>query len=231
MEPLVAIVSGANRGIGFEVVRQLAHLGYTVFLGSRELHKGIAAVEELGFNKDQIIPLELDVTLDVSVAMALLEVKQRFNHVDVIINNAAIHYDDWEQVTNVDMKIVLEAMNTNTYGAIRLTNAFLPLIKNSKRGRIVNVSSGAGSLSTMSPNTPAYNLSKVSMNALTRMYAAELKPHDILVNSICPGWTFTDLGKGGRPVPEGAASVVWGVTIHDDGPTGGFFRDGKPIDW
>ncbi|MDD4976061.1 MAG: SDR family NAD(P)-dependent oxidoreductase [Bacteriovorax sp.] len=231
MEKLIALVTGANRGIGFEVTRQLANRGYIVFLGSRNLKNGQAAVRELNFSPEQVIALELDVTSGTSVENAKSEIQKKFNHLDVIINNAAIHYDDWETVTTVDLNIVHEALETNTYGAIRIINTMLSLLLQSKHGRIVNVSSGAGSLATMSPDTPAYNLSKVALNALTKMYAEKLRPNDILVNSVCPGWTFTDMGKGGRPISEGAASVVWAVTIHDRGPTGGFFRDGKAIDW
>ncbi len=231
MNEQIALVTGANRGIGLEVCRQLADLNYRVFLGSRNLKKGEEAVRELNHPGGKITAIELDVSKDESVKKAFQQIKQETPVIDVIVNNAAIHYDDWENVTTVDLKIVREALETNTFGAIRVINTFLPLIIESSRGRIVNVSSEAGSLDSMSAGTPAYNMSKVSLNALTIMYAEKLRSHNILVNSVCPGWTFTDMGKGGRPVSEGAKSVVWAVTIHDDGPTGGFFRDGKPLKW
>jgi NAD(P)-dependent dehydrogenase (short-subunit alcohol dehydrogenase family) len=231
MKEKVALVTGANRGIGFEVVRQLAELGYSVFLGSRNLSKGKAAVSDLNHPSKKIYALELDVLNDESVKKAKNELMHKYEHLDVIVNNAGILYDNWHSITNVDFNIIREAFETNTLGAIRVTNTFLPLLQKSERGRIVNVSSEAGSLASISPNTPGYSISKVALNAVTRMYAEKLRPENILVNSVCPGWTHTDMGKGGRPVSEGAASVVWAVTIHDDGPTGGFFRDGKSLDW
>jgi NAD(P)-dependent dehydrogenase (short-subunit alcohol dehydrogenase family) len=148
------------------------------------------------------------------------------------VNNAAILYDTWQSATNADLAVVREALETNLFGAWRLCQAFLPLMRRSGHGRIVNVSSEAGSLGSMGAGTPAYNVSKVALNGLTRMLAAELRGAGILVNSVCPGWVATDMGgAGGRPVEDGAASVVWAVTLSDDGPTGGFFRDGKPLSW
>jgi NAD(P)-dependent dehydrogenase (short-subunit alcohol dehydrogenase family) len=123
-------------------------------------------------------------------------------------------------------------METNVYGPWQMVQAFLPLLKKSEHPRIVNVSSGAGALTSMGGGTPAYSMSKAALNALTRMLAAELRRHGILVNSICPGWVATDMGgSGGRPVTEGATGIVWAALLPDDGPTGGFFRDGQPLDW
>src|SRR5439155_20567574 len=127
---------------------------------------------------------------------------------------------------------VCEAVETNLFGAWRMVRAFLPLLRRSRHARIVNVSSEAGSLTAMGGGTPAYRVSKAALNAVTRMLAAELRREHILVNAVCPGWVATDMGgQGGRPVAEGAASVVWAATLPDDGPTGGFFRDGRPLDW
>lgn len=123
-------------------------------------------------------------------------------------------------------------METNLFGPWRTTLAFLPLLRASPHGRIVNVSSEGGSLASMGAGPPAYHTTKAALNAFTRTLAAELRSAGILVNAICPGWTATDMGGGGgRPVADGAASVVWGVTLPDHGPTGGFFRDGRPLPW
>jgi NAD(P)-dependent dehydrogenase (short-subunit alcohol dehydrogenase family) len=127
---------------------------------------------------------------------------------------------------------VQEALDTNLLGAWRTVQACLPLLRESPHGRIVNVSSGAGSLADMGGGAPAYRVSKAALNALTRILATELREDGILVNSVCPGWVATDMGgPGGRPVEEGAASVLWAVLLPDDGPTGGFFRDGRRVDW
>ena len=228
-ETPIALVTGANRGIGLEVCRQLAQLGYTVLLGSRDLAKGEQAAAQLSGNLS-ILPRQLDVADGDSIERLRGQVETEFGRLDVLVNNAAIHYDTWQRALNADLDVVREALETNTFGAWRMSQAFAPMLRRSQHGRIVNVSSGAGSLTHMGEGTPAYNLSKVGLNALTRMMAAELR--GILVNAVCPGWVATDMGgAGGRPVEEGAASVVWAVTLPDNGPTGGFFRDGKLLQW
>ncbi|HEV2856321.1 MAG TPA: SDR family oxidoreductase [Thermoanaerobaculia bacterium] len=225
----VAVVTGANRGIGLEVCRQLADGGYAVILGSRDLKKGEAAARGLS---GEVHPHQLDVTDPDSIERLRASVEADFGRLDVLVNNAAILYDTFQRVVNADLDVVHEALETNLFGAWRMCEAFLPLLQKSRHGRIVNVSSEAGSLARMGGGTPAYNVSKVSLNALTRMLAAELKGTGILVNSVCPGWVATDMGgAGGRPVSEGAASVVWAATLPDGGPSGGFFRDGKPLPW
>jgi NAD(P)-dependent dehydrogenase (short-subunit alcohol dehydrogenase family) len=223
----VAVVTGGNRGIGYEVCRQLARLGFDVVLGSRDLSRGEAAAAELG-----VVACQLDVADGVSVRAAADWVSERFGRCDALINNAAIHYDTWQRADSADLDVVHEAMETNLFGAWRTALALLPLLRSSDHGRIVNVSSGAGQLSSMGAGTPAYQVSKAALNAFTRTLAAELRRDGVLVNAICPGWVATDMGgPGGRRVADGAASVVWGVTLPDDGPTGGFFRDGRALDW
>ena len=228
--PPVAVVTGGNRGIGLEVCRQLVALGYEVVLGSRDIARGEAAAASIG---GAVVACSVDVADDASVSGAAAFVSERFGRCDALVNNAAIHYDTWQRAVNADLAVVHEAMETNLFGAWRTTLALLPLLRRAGRqGRIVNVSSGGGSLSSMGAGTPAYHVSKAALNALTRTLAAELRGDGVLVNAICPGWTATDMGGGGgRPVADGAASVVWGVTLPDDGPTGGFFRDGHPLDW
>jgi NAD(P)-dependent dehydrogenase (short-subunit alcohol dehydrogenase family) len=160
------------------------------------------------------------------------EVKARYGRLDVLVNNAGVHYDTWESVETADWKIVREAYEVNVFGAWRMAQAFVPMMREAKWGRIVNVSSEAGSLDSMGAGTPAYSTTKAALNALTRVLAGELHGTGILVNAVCPGWTETDMGgTGGRPVAEGAASVLWAVNLPDDGPTGGFFRDGKQLPW
>jgi NAD(P)-dependent dehydrogenase (short-subunit alcohol dehydrogenase family) len=228
----IALVTGANRGIGLDVCRQLAQRGYTVLLGSRDLAKGEAAAADLKRQGLAVLPCRLDVTDKDSIEQLRVQVEREFGRLDVLINNAAILYDTWQRALTADLEIVREALETNTLGAWQMCQAFVPLIRRSQHGRIVNVSSEAGSLASMGGGTPAYNLSKAALNALTRMLAADLRRHRILVNAVCPGWVATDMGGGGgRPVAEGAASVVWAATLPDDGPTGGFFRDGQPAPW
>ena len=154
------------------------------------------------------------------------------DRVDVLVNNAAILYDTGNRAATVDLDVVRAALETNLLGAWALSQALLPQLRRSGGGRIVNVSSEAGSLASMGGGTPAYQVSKAALNAFTRTLAGELRGDGILVNAVCPGWVATDMGgPGGRPVEQGAASVVWAALLPDDGPTGGFFRDGEPVPW
>jgi NAD(P)-dependent dehydrogenase (short-subunit alcohol dehydrogenase family) len=228
----IVLVTGANRGIGLEVCRQLAQRGYTVILGARDLAKGEEAAATLKREGLQVLPRQLDVSDRQSIDRLRDQVESEFGRLDVLVNNAAILYDTWQRALNADLNVVREAFETNTLGAWQMCQAFVPLLRHSQHPRIVNVSSEAGSLASMGSGTPAYNVSKVALNALTKMLSSELRGDHILVNSVCPGWVATDMGgSGGRPVKEGAASVVWAVTLPDNGPTGGFFRDGKPLAW
>jgi len=227
-----ALVTGANRGIGLEVCRQLGERGYTVILSARDEQKGRAAAERLRRRGIDVHVQRLDVADGRSVRDAAAAVERSIGRLDVLVNNAGILYDTWQRAVDADPAVVREAFETNTLGPWRVTQAFLPLLRRSAHGRIVNVSSGAGQLASLDGETPAYALSKAALNALTLMLAAELKPDRILVNAVCPGWVATDMGgTGGRPVAEGAAGVVWAATLPDDGPTGGNFRDGQPIPW
>ncbi len=173
----------------------------------------------------------LDVT-DASIDALHDELEEKFGAVNAVVNNAAVLYDTWQKASDADLDVVREALDTNLFGAWRMCTAFIPLLRKSRHGRIVNVSSEAGSLAGMGGGTPAYAISKVALNALTLMLAAELRRSRILVNAVSPGWVATHMGgAGGRAVREGAASVVWAVELPDDGPTGGFFRDGLPVPW
>ena len=223
----ISLITGANRGIGREVRRQLAERGHTVVLTARDARAAAGAAHAVGAE-----PLRLDVTDPVSVAGAARWVTERHGTLDVLVNNAAISYDTWQRAITADLAVVREAAETNLYGPWLMVQAFLPLLRGSDHPRIVNVSSEAASLASMGGGTPAYTASKTALNALTRMLADELRGNRILVNAVCPGWVATDMGgPGGRPVTAGAASVVWAATVPDSGPTGGFFRDGRPLPW
>jgi NAD(P)-dependent dehydrogenase (short-subunit alcohol dehydrogenase family) len=222
----VALVTGANRGIGLEVCRQLGgRKNWRVFLGAREYEKGDQAARRLGGDVSAV-------ALDVNDPDAPLRLAAAIGPVDVLINNAGVHYDTWETALNADWRIVREAFETNLFGAWRMAQAFAPEMRARGWGRIVNVSSGAGSLASMGAGTPAYSTSKAALNALTRVLAGDLAGSGVLVNAVCPGWVATDMGgAGGRPVAEGAKSVLMGVDLPDSGPTGGFFRDGQAVAW
>ena len=171
---------------------------------------------------------QLDVADDASVS----DFAAGLDRLDVLVNNAAIHYDTWESGVDADLGVAREAFETNVLGAWRMTQACLPALRGSASARVVNVSSGAGQLSDMGGGAPAYRVSKTALNALTRILANELRSDGILVNAACPGWVATDMGgPGGRRVADGAASVMWAVRLPDDGSTGGFFRDGRRLDW
>lgn len=228
----IALVTGGNRGIGFEVCRQLASAGFIVLLTARDAGKAKAAADALR-SAGRVEPLVMDVADANSIANAAAEVAKQYERLDVLINNAGINYDTWETVANADINgTVMETITTNLLGPWRVCQAFLPLLRKSRAGRIVNVSSESGSLADMGAGPPAYQVTKAALNALTRTLAGELRGSRILVNSVCPGWVATDMGgSGGRPVADGADGIVWAATLPKDGPTGGFFRDGKPLPW
>jgi NAD(P)-dependent dehydrogenase (short-subunit alcohol dehydrogenase family) len=232
-DDVVAVVTGGNRGLGLEVVRQLGERpGHTVYLGSRDSAKGHAAAQPLIAAGLDVRPVPLDVTDPAAADALAAHLEAEHGRLDVLVNNAAIHYDTWQAAITADLGVVREALETNVLGAWQLTERLAPLLRRSDHGRIVNVSSGGGSLTEMGGGIPAYRVSKAALNALTRMWADELRRDRVLVNSICPGWVATDMGgPGGRPVDEGAAGITWAATLPDDGPTGGFFRDRQPVPW
>jgi NAD(P)-dependent dehydrogenase (short-subunit alcohol dehydrogenase family) len=226
----LALVSGGNRGIGLEIVRQLAGRGITVILGSREEESGRAAAE--GLSGDVVVS-QLDVTDEGSVARLAASVEGEFGRLDILVNNAGISNDDGQRGMNADLDRVREALEANLFGAWRLCEVAIPLMQRGGYGRIVNVSSGMGALEDMGGGSPGYRVSKTALNALTRILASELRGSGILVNCVCPGWVQTDMGspRAPRPVEEGADTPVWAATLPKGGPTGGFFRDRRPIPW
>ncbi len=238
----IALVTGANRGIGLEVCRQLAERGTVVVLSARNLMKATAAAAELSKQGGLVHGIALDVSDDGSAAAAAEWIESKFRRLDVLVNNAGGNFDMANQASTVGMDYVRETLDMNLIGTWRVTQAMMPLLRRSDHGRIVNVSSqvgafeGAGGfgLQLMGGAAPAYAVSKTAVTALTVKLAAELRGSKILVNAVCPGWTATYAGaaeQGARPVAEGAAGVVWAATLPDDGPTGGFFRDGQPLRW
>ncbi len=233
----VALVTGGNRGIGLAVCRQLARQGFRTLLGSRDGERGARAAHALAEEGLAVEALTLDVADEASVRAAAERVSADPGRLDVLVNNAGIFLDrrasDGASVLNVDCQRLRDTLEVNTYGALRVTQALLALLRRAPHARIVNVSSGMGQLAEMGGGWPAYRLSKTALNALTRMLADELRADGVLVNSICPGWVRTDMGGGDAPrSPEQAAEgVVWAATLPDDGPSGGFFRDGEPIAW
>jgi len=226
----VALVSGANRGIGREVVRQLAVRGVTTILGSRDEEKGRTAAEGID---GEVVVRRLDVTDEKGIQNLAHEVEEEFGRLDVLVNNAGVSMGSGRRGVNADLDVVRETLELNLFGAWRLCQVFVPLMQRNNYGRIVNVSSGMGALNEMGGGSPAYRVSKTALNALTRLLASELRGSGILVNSVCPGWVRTDMGGSGaaRSVEEGADTLVWAATLADNGPTGGFFRDRRPIPW
>ena len=230
----IALVTGGNRGLGYETCKKLAQLGLKFLLGARDMNKGKSAAYQL--NKKEGLDVkfyQLDVSDQNSICNVVKEVDREYGKLDILINNAAILYDTWQKAIDADLDVVNDALRTNLFGPWRISQAFVPIMKTNKYGRIVNVSSLAGSLEyTNYGGTPAYSISKAALNMLTRKLAAELANTGILVNSVDPGWVATDMGgHGGRPVQEGAKAIVWAATLSDDGPSGGFFCDGKVLPW
>lgn len=229
----IAVVTGGNRGIGFETCRQLAKQGIQVILTSRESAKGKAAAEKLQAEGLDVSYYSLDVTDADSVQRLAQFIKNEYGQLDILINNAGVLLDSSDSVLNTKFDTLHQTIDTNLYGPFLLCQALVPLMEKHKYGRIVNVSSGAGQLSDMNSGYPSYRISKTALNALTRVLGNELKGTNILVNSVCPGWVKTDMGgaNASRTPAQGADTIVWLATLPDNGPTSGFFRDRQPIPW
>lgn len=232
----VAVVTGANRGLGFEACRQLAKKGIQVILTSRDEAKGKAAAEKLQAEGLDVIDYPLDVTSAPSCDRLAQFIHDRFGRLDILVNNAGVLLDYSESdgsVFNLQISTLHKTLETNTFAPLLLCQTLIPLMKERNYGRVVNVSSGAGQLHDMNTGYPSYRISKTALNAVTRIVANELKGTNILVNAVCPGWVKTDMGGENAPrTPEqGVDTIVWLATLLDNGPTSGFFRDRQPIDW
>ena len=228
-----ALITGANKGIGFEVARQLGERGFHLFVAARNHDAGLNAAATLQKSGTKVSSVDLDVTSPKSIHNAAESVAEQTDHLDVLVNNAAILEDGDANILAVDAALAEKTFVTNTLGPLRVTQAFLPLLTKSRAARIINVSSGAGQLSDMETYAPAYSISKTALNAVTRQLAAALRDKGIAVNSVCPGWVRTDMGGPNAPrsVAEGADTIVWLATDAPRDLTGQFFRDRQEIPW
>jgi NAD(P)-dependent dehydrogenase (short-subunit alcohol dehydrogenase family) len=228
-----ALVTGANRGIGREVARQLAERGHDVLLTARDEQQARAAAKEIAEETGaNVRALRLDVSDPQNIDAVAASVSSDPGRLDVLVNNAGVGLDFGVSAAAPDFELIERTLQTNFYGAYRLTIALLGLLRESGHPRIVNVSSGMGGVAEMGGWSPGYRVSKAALNAVTRMLSTELKDDRFLVNSACPGFVKTDMGApmgASKSVPDGAAGIVWLATLPDDGPSGGFFRDGKPV--
>jgi len=230
---LVALVTGANRGIGLEVCRQLAAQGLRVVLTGRDAARADDAARALAKDGLDVTPAVLDVADGGTISKLKERVDAAFGRVDVLINNAAVLVGDDRGVLTTRVDDFRSTLETNVAGALAMCQAFVPGMMQRKYGRVVNVSSTAGQLTSMGTYAPAYSISKAALNAVTRQVAAAAKGSGVLVNSACPGWVRTRMGGSGAPrsVEEGADTIVWLAMLPANGPTGGFFRDRRAIDW
>jgi NAD(P)-dependent dehydrogenase (short-subunit alcohol dehydrogenase family) len=230
----VALVTGANRGLGLETSRQLLARGMTVLMAGRDLAALERARRSLGEHAHaRAVPLRMDVTDPDSISAAQRTAQERVGAVDVLVNNAAVLLFENEDVLSIPPNGYRETFETNVFGAIDVCRRFVPGMADRRYGRVVNVSSGAGQLATMSTYAPAYSMSKAALNAFTRILAATYRDVGVLVNAVDPGWVRTDMGGPSAPrSPQaGANTIVWLATLPDGGPTGGFFHDRRAIEW
>lgn len=237
----LALVTGANRGLGFAISQGLAEYGITVILGARDSEKGAQACNRLKRKGLDVHFEMLDVVNEKSIQNAVSRIESRFGRLDILVNNAGIMIDSEESVLNVSWHTIEKTLQTNVMGPLRLCRRSIPLMRAGGYGRIVNLASSLGSLTEMADpdstvaavRTPAYRLSKTALNCMTILIAREVRDDNILVNSACPGWVRTELGGKAAPLTprQGADTPVWLATLPDDGPTGGFFKERELIPW
>jgi NAD(P)-dependent dehydrogenase (short-subunit alcohol dehydrogenase family) len=230
---VIAVVTGANRGIGLEVCAQLAAASRHVILGSRSGAAGEKAARSLAARGLKVEAHPLDVTDDASVQALADRVERTLGGAGVLVNNAGILLGEAAGVLDLGVEEFRACIETNVYGALRMAQALMPGMIARGYGRVVNVSSGAGQISSMSDYAPPYSLSKAALNALTRLLAAAARGHDVLVNSVDPGWVRTDMGGRSAPrsLAQGADTIVWCATLPKGGPSGRFFHDRKEVPW
>ena len=230
----VALVTGANRGLGLETSRQLLAKGLSVVLAGRDggaLERARRSLAE--HHQRSALTVQMDITCVESIAAAQRAVTEQLGSVDVVVNNAAVLLGENDDVLSIPADDFRRTFETNLFGMIEVCRAFVPGMVRAGYGRVVNVSSGAGQLATMSTYAPAYSMSKAAVNAFTRILADTHRADGVLVNAVDPGWVRTDMGGPSAPrsPKEGADTIVWLATLPDSGPTGGFFRDRRAIDW
>lgn len=236
----LAVVTGAARGLGLSVARELATAGCLVLMVGRtaeSIEDAARSLQALGRN---VLPHVADVTDASAVAALAARLRREFGRADILVNNAGVLLEprgfaapEGASVLAVDPEVVAATFACNALAPLRLIQAIAPLMRDNGWGRIVNVSSGMGQLADMGGSWPGYRMSKAALNALTRLTARELEGSGIKVNAVCPGWCRTEMGgqDATRSADEGAQGIVWAAQLPDEGPSGGFFRDGKAIDW
>ena len=230
MNHKTVLITGANKGIGFEIARQLGHLDFKVFLAARDEQRGQQAESKLKAENLDVQFIQLDVTDVDSIKSAYDKISTQCLHLDVLINNAAIQLDK-SNILDMPISVLQKTIETNVYGVIEVTKRFYPLMK--KDGRIINISSQLGSLSSMGSYAPAYSISKTTLNAVTRQFSSALSNLGISVNSVHPGWVRTDMGGKQAPlsVDKGAETAVWLASEAPHSLTGKFFYEKKEMDW
>lgn len=236
----IAIVTGGNRGLGFEVCRQLAKNNLKVILTSRDQASGNSKTEELKSEGLDVTYKQLDVSNSDSIAALYQAVEQEFGWIEILINNAGVLLDRDEniqhhpsQLFQTEKETFIRTFETNVIGAFQMCEAFVPGMKEHKYGRVVNVSSGMGQLSDMGAGYPAYRISKTALSGVTRYFSSQTNGTNVLVNAVCPGWVKTDMGGPNAPrtIDQGVDTIVWAALLPDSGPNGEFFRDRHPIPW
>ncbi|PNQ85922.1 SDR family oxidoreductase [Paenibacillus polymyxa] len=237
----IVLITGGNKGIGFETARQLGNMGYEILIGARNEKKGHEAVTLLETEKIKAKTVVLDVTNPSSILSVVEWIEQEYGLLDILINNAGVFLEGDIPPSELELSVLKSTYETNVFGVFSITKAMLPLLRNSSSGRIVNLSSGLGSLTLNSDptsefynvNSLAYNSSKTAVNALTVFFAKELSDSPVKINSVCPGFTATDLNgnSGYRSVEQAASIVVKLATINSDGPSGGFFDNHGVVPW
>lgn len=237
-EARVAVVTGARRGLGYEVARVLAERGYRVVLTARTLKKAQPPAARLSADCGHVVAAALDVGSDASVGELFSWIDSTFGRIDVLVNNAGTIFESElgraSSLSTLDVpaELVLRSIDNNAIGAYRTSVPALRRMNRARYGRIVNVSSGMGALSDMGSGFPAYRISKTALHGVTRVLSHECAAN-VKLNAVCPGWVRTEMGgqAAERSIAEGAQGIVWAALLPDDGPSGGFFRDGEPIDW
>ncbi|MEM9137673.1 MAG: SDR family NAD(P)-dependent oxidoreductase [Cyanobacteria bacterium P01_F01_bin.42] len=228
-----ALVTGGNRGIGYAICAGLLESGFEVLLGSRNMTKATQAADKLKTISPTVRGVDINVTDDNNIQNTARTLELELGYLNVLINNAGIYPDNGIDILTINRMLLTQTMETNTFGPIQITQAFLPLLKSASDARVINVSSGYGALAGLSPDVPSYCLSKLALNGATMMLADALRPHNIAVNAICPGWVKTEMGGESAPrTPEqGADTAIWLATQADLSVTGKFFRDREEISY
>ncbi len=233
MKKRIILITGANRGLGSATGIQLSEQGHHVIFTARNTQKLNTLKKQLSHQNLSVDFIPLDVSDTDSIIEAYHKIASHYSQIDTLINNAGIYTSSTVDITTVNEQTILDAFNTNTLGPLKITQQFLPLIKQSPEGIIVNVSSGMGAIVEMDGGSPAYRISKTALNATTKLLHHELYEQGVKVNAVCPGWVRTDMGgpSATLSIDEGISGVIWAATLKKEGPSGGFFRHGKPLQW